>query len=87
MNGTHFTPYQWRIYEIVRRAGQNGIESSELFNLLYEEDSDGGPLTGRKSMYAIVRALNRDALAHNGYTIRAFPNSRRAPWSYRLVKL
>ena len=85
LNGTHLTPYQKRILEIVTRAGKNGISTDDLFDKLYAEDPDGGPLTGRKSLYAIVSALN-DKLEHHSMRVRAQPNGRRAAWNYVLVR-
>lgn len=83
--GTHLTPYQKRIFEIVARAGDNGIGSDDLFDKLYENDSDGGPLTGRKSLHVIIRALNRKLERHS-MRVRAYPNGRRAAWNYVLIK-
>jgi hypothetical protein len=85
LDGAYFTPHQSRIFEIVVRAGSSGIGSDDLFDALYRDDPDGGPLSGRKSMYTTIGALNRK-LAHHGLRLRATPNGRRTAWNYVLDK-
>lgn len=43
----------------VRRAGVHGIPTQALFDRLYADDPDGGPLTGVKVLHVRVNTLNR----------------------------
>ena len=85
LNGTHLTPYQKRIFELVARAGPNGIGSDDLFDKLYADDADGGPITGRKSLYVMIKRL-KAKLEHHGMQVRKVPNGRRAAWNYVLTR-
>jgi hypothetical protein len=69
--------YQQQIYEIVKKAGKNGIHSERLFDLLYSHDPDGGP--DFKSMAVTIWQLNRKL---RGEKVHAGRNKR----FYRLVK-
>ncbi len=70
--------YQGRIYEIVKKAGKNGIHSERLFGLLYGHDPGGGP--DFKSMAVIICHLNKKLRGEKVYAGR---NKR----FYRLVKI
>lgn len=37
------TPLQQRIFTCVRRAGTNGIASRDVFDIVYQDDANGGP--------------------------------------------
>ena len=54
--------YQRRIYEAVKKAGNNGIHSERLFDLLYSHDPDGGP--DFKSLAVNIWQLNRKLKPH-----------------------
>lgn len=36
-----------------------GILSDDLFDRLYDFDSEGGPLTGKRTMYVAINQLNK----------------------------
>lgn len=72
----------WRIYDIVRRAGTTGIESADLFDMLYANRPDGGPETGMRSLYVRIWKLNL-RLRPVGKEIHADPTSW-GPGSYVL---
>ena len=70
------TPMQIRIFTRVHRAGTNGIARKDLFDSVYADRADGGPLN--ENIIA-VQALNmRQRLAPFGLTIRGSqgPGSR-----------
>ncbi len=71
--------YQQRIYEIVKKAGKNGIHSERLFDLLYSHDPDGGP--NFTCMAVNIWQLNKK-LKSRGQKVYAGRNRR----FYRLVE-
>lgn len=72
--------HQRRIYEIVKKAGKDGIHSERLFDLLYSHDRDGGP--DFKSLAVSIAQLNKKLRAR-GCKVWAGHNKR----YYRLVEL
>jgi hypothetical protein len=75
-DGLGLSPMQRRIAELVLRAGEYGISGARLFDALYADDPDGGPLTGLASLRVQVRNVNRK-LAAVGKEVRA-PRGGRA---------
>ena len=47
------------IMKMVHKAGKNGIRSDVLFDRIYGQDPNGGPLTGLKIIAVHVCAMNR----------------------------
>lgn len=58
-NGLRLTPQLRRCYDIIRRAGQSGIHSDIIFDRMYKDDEDGGPLTATKIISVYVCSLNK----------------------------
>jgi hypothetical protein len=81
--GLVLSTHQQRIFAIVRRAGRWGVTSDALFERLYADDPEGGPLSGRRSMHVIVQNLNIKLRAH-GKRIRCPPRGRGVPGVYVL---
>jgi hypothetical protein len=64
------SPGQLRLAKLVLRAGEHGISGRRLFDLLYADDVDGGPVTGVDTLKVRVCMVNRK-LAAIGKEIRA----------------
>lgn len=64
-----------KIVEIMQKIGPNGILSTDLFDLVYGDDSEGGPEGGVKSMSCLIVAINR-RLRKVGKRIRATSRGR-----------
>jgi hypothetical protein len=47
-----------RIIEIVRRAGPNGIMSTDLFDMIYGNDPNGGPTWGTNTLSSRISKIN-----------------------------
>lgn len=58
------------ILNIVTRAGSHGVTSERLFDSLYKDDADGGPLTGHKTLHTRIYHLNQK-IKQNGIVVRA----------------
>lgn len=86
--GVKLTARQQRIYEIVRRAGPNGIKTDLIFDRLYSEDSNGGPDTQTKIISVFVCSLNKK-LSQIGWRVRGTDWGGRSPRfaTYTLVRL
>ena len=81
--GVRLFPMTARVFDVIRRAGTDGISGREAFNIAYQGM--------RKPKYMTFKAHVahiRDALAGTGYTIRTNGGSAsgRRP-VYRLVKV
>lgn len=59
LHGIVLRPATKRLFDAVKRAGPNGIYPPDLFELLYQEDPNGGPETGMKCLHARIWLLNR----------------------------
>lgn len=71
----------------VRRAGEWGIATDRLFDLLYADDPNGGPDTGIKVLHVRVSQANR-ILREHGWAIRGeHTGVRHAYGRYVLVRL
>lgn len=81
--GLHLSRFAMVIFQSVQKSGENGISSDRLFDRLYSGDPDGGPLSGKKSMWVQVKNLNRK-LAPYGLVIRAPNGGRGTTTSYTL---
>ena len=84
--GVEFTRRERMIFEVVQAAGKLGISSDRLFDRLYAADPDGGPLTGKKSMFVIIRRMNQK-LAAVGLLVRAPGGGNGTTGSYTLRKI
>jgi hypothetical protein len=84
--GLHLTRSQLRIFELVSKAGPNGLPSDILLDRLYAEHADGGPAWAAHSMYVIVHNLNSKLLDHK-LIIRANRAGPGSPANYVLKQL
>lgn len=80
------TPLQRQIVNLVQRAGDEGIGSDRLFDLLYSDDPNGGPLTGKKCLHVLVWQTN-SALRAVGMAIHCSRGGRGASGFYRLIQI
>lgn len=80
----HLVGNQKKIVDLIFRAGKNGIPSDALFERLYLNDAEGGPLTGRKILAVMVWHLNKK-LKPLGYKIGS--SGQGVPGIYRWEKL
>jgi hypothetical protein len=82
------SPTQAKIYDIVARAGSHGINSDVLFERLYADDEEGGPLSGKQSMYVMVREVNLTFKRYSvPYRIRTPGAGNGSTANYRLERL
>lgn len=70
------------IFEAVSKAGQYGLNSDRLFDMLYSEHPDGGPDTGKKVLHVLVRSVNRKLKPFGKYI--AAPRGQGGPSNYTL---
>ncbi len=75
-----------RILKVVKEAGARGISSDDLFKELYDADSEGGPLSGKKAMYVLINQLNKNLKA-KGLRVRAPVTGGGRSQRYTLVTL
>jgi hypothetical protein len=68
--GVHLTPQQRQIYNVVRRAGRNGLSAADVADLIYAERTDGGPLCAERVIWVQVMLMNKKLRAV-GRVIRA----------------
>jgi len=74
------------IFQAVTKAGEFGIPADRLFQVMYGDRRDGGPDSGRRSMWVIICNLNRK-LKPFGLAVRANPGGGPGARSYTLRKL
>lgn len=48
-----------RVYELVRRAGDQGILTGEVLDTIYADDPEGGPLTARNCLRVHKHRANK----------------------------
>lgn len=82
--GINLAPIQRRIFDLVRRAGPHGISSTRLFNLIYDCDSNGGPLNGKRCLYVHVNQTNKRLRKHG---LRMHGGSGAAGCRYRIENI
>lgn len=80
------TRMQWDIFDRVQRAGRHGIPSDRLFDMLYANDPDGGPISGKHAMYTRIFHLNNRLKSVN-LIVRAPRAGQGCPAEYRLERL
>lgn len=80
------TRMQWDIFDCVQRAGRHGILSDRLFDHLYANDPDGGPLSGKHAMYVRIFHLNKRLKSAN-LAVVAERTGQGCPTEYRLQRL
>ena len=79
------SPQLFEIFSIISRA-KFGVTPAHLFNLVYADDPNGGPLSGRKAVQVQRVNLNKKlaplglhiASAGSGFRDRAYELSERA---------
>lgn len=49
-----------RILRVVHRSGVHGVRSDVLFDRVYGDDPNGGPLTGMKILAVHICKMNKD---------------------------
>lgn len=74
------------ILERVHRAGINGILSTSLFDYVYADDPDGGPLTGMKALHVRIYHINQK-ISLDGLRIRAPTGGMGGHTNYVLEKV
>lgn len=72
--GLKLGPSISRLLNIVQNAGPHGIPTDALFDRLYADDPDGGPLSGHKCLHTRIWLLNRK-LRTKGKEIAAIDKS------------
>jgi hypothetical protein len=50
---------QRELIDAVWRAGRYGIKTEQLFQVLYQDDPEGGPGTGHRALHALICYTNR----------------------------
>lgn len=74
------------VYEHVRKAGKNGIATEVLFDRIYRDDPNGGPITGPRIIAIFVWDLNRKIAAY-GQRIVGGRTGHGVYTEYKLVPL
>lgn len=80
-----FRGKQRRIYETVARAGNYGIQASELVDCIYGQDISGGPDSATNSISVQINRTINPRLAPHGLKIHCARGRGMQP--YRLVTL
>ena len=83
----YLSPGPLRIVELVHRAGKRGIRSDRLFNALYDDHPDGGPLSGMNSLRVRIAKINRKHLEPAGWKIEGENTGCNEFGSYKLVNI
>lgn len=73
-----------QIFDLVRKAGKQGIRADRIFSALYDDDPNGGPDTGLKIIAVHVFHANR-ALEKFGLRIHGGRTGHGALGEYRLI--
>jgi DNA-binding response OmpR family regulator len=76
--GLRLRPKEAQVMEAIRRAGEHGITTAQLFDVVYGDDRDGGPLTGKKVIHVIVHQLN--------LKLQTFEKNIRVEWGHYKLK-
>jgi hypothetical protein len=70
---------QRKLFALIEAAGTEGIRARDLFERAYDDDPDGGPLTGTSVIAIMVRHINRRVqpvglvIRRHGGMYRLFP--------------
>jgi hypothetical protein len=80
------SPFQLRILNTVRSAGQHGLTSAQLFERVYGDQSNGGPMSGPRSMHVIIHQMNKKLRAE-GYAVRGERVGGGRVGIYKVVRL
>lgn len=75
-----------RIVQIVQAAGEQGIRADRLFDALYDDDPDGGPLTGIDNLHSRIKQLNNH-LAKARWKVQGSRSGNGSFGFYRLVRI
>lgn len=68
--GLVLTRKQQQVYEVIRKAGRNGVYGDQIFDRVYADDPNGGPNTQTKIISVFVHGLNKKLPAF-GQTIKS----------------
>lgn len=74
--GLKLGPSTTRLFAMVEKAGPHGIPTDVLYDRLYANDPNGGPLTGHKCLHVRIYLLNKK-LRQKGKEIAAIDLSGR----------
>lgn len=74
------------LFDRVRRSGQRGIMADVLFNAIYADHADGGPMTGVKIISVFVCRINK-RLKPFGLRVMGEHSGHGVYSTYRLVNL
>lgn len=75
-----------QIVHYVHKAGTHGIRSDVLFDHVYSDDPDGGPLTGMKILAVHICGMNKK-LKPFGFRIRSLTVGRGGYGHYVMTKI
>ena len=84
--GIKLTPGYQRIVDAVHAAGPRGLQSTRLFNILYDGARDGGPEGGMKVMHVRIWHLNQ-RLKKVNLRVKGEHTGHNEYGFYRLLKL
>jgi hypothetical protein len=80
------TPMQFKIWDVLRRVGPDGISASALTERIYADRADGGPDTGTHCIPTFVHhankrlaAIGQRIVSTGGYRLEFFSNDRVTP--------
>lgn len=83
--GVYLSRLQGQIWDTVQKAGVHGILSDRLYDLLYQNDPNGGP-DSRHCLSVHVWHLNCK-IRPIGWEVRAESTGSKSPREYKLRKL
>jgi len=84
--GLKLSRLQLIIFTAVQKAGEHGILSDRLFDAMYNDRIDGGPLSAKVVLRVIVYQLNARLLPF-GLQVRAEHTGHGSARNYTLRKL
>ncbi len=80
--GVRMPPLKTHIFDVVHRAGPDGISGRDLYDIVYEDHEE--PRPKMTSLHSHVNQIN-EAIEDSGYRIRGNTSTGRG--YYRLVKI
>lgn len=76
-----------RILNAVRVSGRHGIRTDRLFDIIYGDDIDGGPLSGIKVLHVHISKLNK-LIAPHGWRVAGEHTGNAGTYGlYRLIRV
>ena len=79
------TPLRSRILKALEPCGDDGLLADVLFDRVYHDDPDGGPLSGRQALAQMIKNMNKTAEGWRIESYGAIPQVGMCCY-YRLVK-